>query len=132
MNTTVQGLAPPAATLPSAADAGFLATLGRAVREARERRGISRKTLAQEADISERYLAQLEAGEANASVLLLRGVARALELSLPELLADRESTAAHRAIRRFLDQLPPHRLEDVIFKLMRDYGPEESARRRRI
>jgi XRE family aerobic/anaerobic benzoate catabolism transcriptional regulator len=113
-------------------DARFLVALGRHVREARERRGMARKALSQEAEVSERYLAQLEAGEANASVLLLRGVARALELRLPELLGDREASAEHRLIRRFLDQLPAHRLEDVIFKLMREFGPQESARRRRI
>ena len=36
--------------------------------------------------VSERYLAQLEAGEGNASVLLLRNVARALDLPLTELI----------------------------------------------
>ncbi len=113
-------------------DDAFLAAVGRQVREARERRGMARKALSQEAEVSERYLAQLEAGEANASVLLLRSVARALDLRLTDLLADRDSSAEQRLIRRFLDQLPAHRLEDVIFRLMRDFGPEESARRRRI
>lgn len=117
---------------PSDEDSKLLSAIGRLVREARERRGMARKTLSQEAQVSERYLAQLEAGEANASVLLLRNVARALDLRLPELLGEREASAEHRLIRRFLDQLPAHRLEDVIFRLMRDFGPEESARRRRI
>ncbi len=113
-------------------DAPFLAALGRQVREARERRGISRKALSQIAGVSERYLAQLEAGEANASVLLLRSVARALHLRVTELLGDREGMAEHRLIRRFLGELPAHRLEDVVFKLMREFGPAESARRRRV
>ena len=57
-------------------DAAFLAALGRQVRESRERRGLARKAVSQSAGVSERYLAQLEAGEGNASVLLLRSVAR--------------------------------------------------------
>jgi XRE family aerobic/anaerobic benzoate catabolism transcriptional regulator len=117
---------------PDPEDIKLLTEIGRQVRQARERRGLTRKALSQEAQVSERYLAQLEAGEANASVLLLRNVATALEMRITELLGDRETSAEQRLIRRFLDELPAHRLEDVIFKLMRDFGPEESARRRRI
>lgn len=117
---------------PSAEELKLLSEIGRQVRQARERRGMTRKTLSQEAQVSERYLAQLEAGEANASVLLLRNVALALDMRLTELLGDREASAEQRLIRRFLEEMPAHRLEDVIFKLMRDFGPEESTRRRRI
>jgi XRE family aerobic/anaerobic benzoate catabolism transcriptional regulator len=114
------------------ADARFLSGIGKFVRETRDRRGIARRILAQQADISERYLAQLEAGEANASVLVLRSVARALDVPLPEMLAEREPSPEQRLVRRFLDELPAHRLEDVLLRLMRDYGPEEAARRQRI
>ena len=78
-------------------DADFLAAMGRRVRDARERRGMARKVLSQSAGVSERYLAQLEAGEGNASVLLLRNVARALGLPLTELIdgaAIRSSSAS--------------------------------------
>jgi XRE family transcriptional regulator, aerobic/anaerobic benzoate catabolism transcriptional regulator len=113
-------------------DAEFLAAMGRHVREVRERRGLPRKVLSQNACISERYLAQLEAGEGNASVLLLRSVARALGLPVTELLDPRENSVEQRLIRRFLDRLPEHRLEDVVFRLMRDFGHEEAARKKRI
>ena len=103
--------------------------MGRHVREARERRGLARKAISQSAGVSERYLAQLEAGEGNASVLLLRSVARALGMPLTELLDPRESSVEQRLIRRFLDRLPAHRLEDVVFRLMRDFGHEEAAAR---
>src|SRR5947209_7883210 len=43
----------------------FLLSLGRRVRESRNRRGLTRKQVSQQADVSERHLAQLEAGEAN-------------------------------------------------------------------
>ena len=110
----------------------FLGALGRQVRECRERRGLARKAVSQSADVSERYLAQLEAGEGNASVLLLRSVARALDTPLTELIDPREGSVEKRLIRRFLNRLPVHRLEDAVFRLMRDYGEEAAARRKRI
>lgn len=67
------------------ADPEFLASLGRRVREVREQRGMARKILAQSADVSARYLAAFEAGEGNASVILLRRVAAALGVR-PDLL----------------------------------------------
>jgi XRE family aerobic/anaerobic benzoate catabolism transcriptional regulator len=73
------------------------------------------------------YLAQLEAGEGNASVLLLRSVARALGVPVTELLDPQESSVEQRLIRRFLERLPEHRLEDVVFRLMRDFGGEAAA-----
>jgi len=113
-------------------DVDFLAAMGRRVRDARERRGMARKVLSQDAGVSERYLAQLEAGAGNASVLLLRNVARALGMPLTELLDPREHSVEQRLIRRFLDRLPAHRLEDVVFRLMRDFGEEAAARHRRV
>jgi XRE family aerobic/anaerobic benzoate catabolism transcriptional regulator len=37
-----------------------------------------------------------------------------------------------RLVRRFLARLPAHRLEDVLFRLMREFGQEEAERKRRI
>ena len=114
-------------------DGEFLLALGKRVRETRDRRGQTRKQLAREAGVSERHLAHLEAGEGNVSIVLLRHIAAALGLSLPELLnLGAEESVEQRLVRRILEQLPRHRLEDVIFRLMRDYGQEEAARRNRI
>ena len=71
-------------------DGDFLRAMGRRVREARERRGMSRRAVSEAADVSERYLAQLEGGEGNASVVLLRRVANALGLPLTELVSDND------------------------------------------
>jgi XRE family aerobic/anaerobic benzoate catabolism transcriptional regulator len=123
----------PAAPPPVATeDVLLLASIGRRLREGRERRGMARKTLSQNSNVSERYLAHLEAGEANASVLILRSVARALGMPLTELVDTQESSVEQRLIRRFLDKLPERQLEDVVFRLMRDFGPEAAARKRRI
>ena len=98
--------APPAVTQPPDGDAEFLAGLGRRVRQARERRGMSRRALSHDARVSERYLAQLEAGEGNVSIVLLRRVAAALGSGVADLLAPAEVTTEQRLIRRFLERLP--------------------------
>jgi XRE family transcriptional regulator, aerobic/anaerobic benzoate catabolism transcriptional regulator len=120
----------PLAAIP---DGHFLLSLGKRVRELRNRRGMTRKMAAREADLSERHLAQLEAGEGNISVLLLRRIAAALSVSLVELFVPEvEEPVEKRLIQRFLERLPSHRLEDVVFRLMRDFGHEEKVRRMRI
>lgn len=66
----------------------FLANLGERMRMLRSRRGLTRKAVAQLAQVSERHLANLEAGSGNASVLILLQVAQALNCSVVELLGD--------------------------------------------
>jgi XRE family transcriptional regulator, aerobic/anaerobic benzoate catabolism transcriptional regulator len=58
----------------------FLHLFGERIRGERERRGMSRKVLAQHAGMSERYISQIESGKGNISILLLRQLADALEL----------------------------------------------------
>jgi len=117
----------------SSEDTLFLADLGSRVRELRERRGMSRKLLARESQVSERYLAHIESGSGNISVMLLRRVAAALGVTVSEVLIPQtQDSVERRLIRRFLERLPLHRLEEVIFRLMRDFGHEEAARRKRI
>jgi len=114
-------------------EAKFLMFLGTRVRDLRNRRGMTRKMAAREADVSERHLAQLEAGEGNVSIVLLRRIAGALNVSLAELFAPEvEEPVEKRLIHRFLDRLPAHRLQDVVFHLMRDFGTEEKVRQSRI
>ena len=114
-------------------DGDFLLFLGKRVRQLRNRRGMTRKMVAEEADVSERHLAQLEAGEGNVSIVLLRRIAGALDVSLVELFAPEvEEPAEKQMIQRFLERLPNHRLEDVVFRLMRDFSPGEKVRRKRI
>jgi XRE family aerobic/anaerobic benzoate catabolism transcriptional regulator len=74
----------------------------------------------------------LEAGEGNASIVLLRRVAAALGVRLADLLDSGEPVAEQRLIRRFLDSLPHGRLEDVLRRLTEEFGQEEAVRRKRI
>lgn len=112
---------------------GFLLSLGKRVRELRNRRGLTRKMMAHEAEVSERHLAQLEAGEGNVSIVLLRRIAAALHVSLAELFAPEAETRHEKIlIQRFLERLPAHRVEEAMSRLLREFGDEEAARRKRV
>jgi XRE family transcriptional regulator, aerobic/anaerobic benzoate catabolism transcriptional regulator len=67
--------------------AGLLAALGRNVRGLRGGLGLSQQALALQAGLSPRFVAQLEAGEANISVAKLAELARALGVPVERLLA---------------------------------------------
>jgi XRE family aerobic/anaerobic benzoate catabolism transcriptional regulator len=72
----------------------FLETVGATVRSHRERRGWSRRELAGACGVSERFLAQLEAGEGNISLRRFAEVARALGTTPAALLAPLEAPGA--------------------------------------
>jgi XRE family transcriptional regulator, aerobic/anaerobic benzoate catabolism transcriptional regulator len=67
-------------------DSGFLEQLGQRVRTMRALRGMSRKVLAKVSGISERYIAQLESGKGNVSIMLLRRVSNAMGAHLEDLI----------------------------------------------
>ena len=95
-------------------DQTFLRELGKRVREIRDRRGMTRKLVASQAQVSERHLAHLESGEGNVSIVLLRHIATALGVSLVELLtSEGEDTVERRLIllkRRLEDRDAPLRI----------------------
>jgi XRE family aerobic/anaerobic benzoate catabolism transcriptional regulator len=73
-------------------EAAYLARLGERVRALRSGRAMTRKDLARASGVSERYLAQLEAGRGNMSVLLLRKVGHALGEPITRLVEEEERT----------------------------------------
>lgn len=123
----------PVAAALSADDAAFLHRLGERVRETRARRGMTRKILARDSGVSERYLAQLEAGQGNVSVLLLRPIAAALGIAAAELLREDDGQPVELTlIQQFLQRLPKQRLARVRAQLLRDFGSPSTERSRRI
>ncbi len=66
----------------------LLMAIGERVRTLRARRGLTRKAVAQAANVSERHLANLEYGLGNASILVLQQVATALQCPLAALVGD--------------------------------------------
>jgi XRE family transcriptional regulator, aerobic/anaerobic benzoate catabolism transcriptional regulator len=77
-------------------ETAYLSLLGERVRALRSEHGLTRRALAAASGVSERYLAQLEAGEGNISVLLLRKVARAMGVTVDTLV--REEAALQKPI----------------------------------
>jgi XRE family transcriptional regulator, aerobic/anaerobic benzoate catabolism transcriptional regulator len=78
----------------------YLSRLGDRVRAWRSEHGMTRKSLSQASGVSERYLAQLEAGEGNISVLLLRKVARAMGVPVESLVREdaKDETRASKPV----------------------------------
>ena len=85
------------------ADADYLKRIGARVRAARARRGMTRKRLSRDSGVSERYLAELENGRGNISILLLRQIADAMHLPVEELARDGEDPPVEIAL--ILEQL---------------------------
>jgi len=79
-------------------ESAYLARLGERVRAWRTASGTTRKTLAAASGVSERYLAQLESGRGNISVLLLRKIAHAMGVAIDSLV--REEDALPQAAAR--------------------------------
>jgi len=71
----------------------FLIALGERTRALRARRGLTRKSLAKAADVSERHLANVEMGVGNASIQFLRQLAQALNCTLAELVGDETASS---------------------------------------
>lgn len=82
--------------------------LAQRVRDARKALGLPRRELSELSGISPRYLAQLEAGEGNISVLLLERVAKALDVPIERLISAAEPPAEDVArVARLYENAPP-------------------------
>lgn len=80
----------------------MLVALGERVRALRSRRGLTRRAVAGAADISERYLANLEYGIGNASLVVLHRLAAALHCSPAELIGDATTSSPEWLLLREL------------------------------
>jgi XRE family aerobic/anaerobic benzoate catabolism transcriptional regulator len=118
----------------SVAESDYLKRVGERVRETRARRGMTRKLLARDSGVSERYLAQLETGQGNISILLLRQIANALDLPVEDLvLAGPEPPVDLVHTTEFLRRLPAAELGEARRLLVQHFGGVDlEARRRRI
>jgi len=117
-----------------AAEADYLTLLGERVRETRARRGMTRKLLARDSGVSERYLAQLETGQGNISILLLRQIAKALDIPVEALvLQGPEPPVDLVHTTEFLRRLPAAELAEARRLLVQHFGGVDlEARRGRI
>jgi XRE family transcriptional regulator, aerobic/anaerobic benzoate catabolism transcriptional regulator len=100
----------------------YLGKLGERVRNIRAQRGMTRKILARDSKVSERYLAQLEMGQGNISINLLRQVAHALATPLADLLQEEEPSVEMKLLHEFLVRLDSHQLQRVWELLFVEFG----------
>jgi transcriptional regulator with XRE-family HTH domain len=63
-----------------------LVALGRAIREARQARGLSQEALALSAEVDRAHVGRVERGDSNAAVLTIAQIAKALNLPVSKLL----------------------------------------------
>jgi XRE family aerobic/anaerobic benzoate catabolism transcriptional regulator len=80
--------------LPTVRHEALLAAVGARVRAQRELRGLTRRQLAERSGVSERFLAQLEAGQGNISLSRFADVAEALGTTPAALLSEMPGAAA--------------------------------------
>jgi XRE family aerobic/anaerobic benzoate catabolism transcriptional regulator len=84
--------------------------------------------------VSERYLAQLEVGKGNCSIVLLRRIARAIGLPVTQLVNESAEPALDlMLLTQFVERLPAKALSEARDLLHKHFGePSEDLRRRRI
>lgn len=111
-------------------DTAFLTAVGERVRNARARRGMSRKILARDSGVSERYLAQLESGAGNISILLLRQIARAMDLPMTDFLSDQAPLSVDLALLlRQMEDLSTEQLQELQQHIGNHFGIAPSVKR---
>jgi len=131
---TGTGLAPQEGGAPARGENGeaeYLRLLGERIREARARRGMTRKILARDSQVSERYLAQLEAGQGNISIVLLRQIAHAMGLPLGDLAREEpERPVELTLLIQSLSRLPAKDLAQARKLLTETFGAAVASERR--
>lgn len=112
-------------TTPTTAldDIDTLAELGARVRAWRARRGMTRKQLAADSGLSERFLADMEAGKGNASLTTLQSVARALNIAILDLLQDTPRPALSR-VMALVNRLDDAQLDTAYVSLSAALGAQ--------
>jgi XRE family aerobic/anaerobic benzoate catabolism transcriptional regulator len=113
----------------------YLAAVGARVRELRASRRLSRRALAEQAGLSQRFIAQLEAGYGNISVKRLKALVDALDGDLAEVVSgipaptDTKAAALARRISR-----APDALKARIIRLLEsaELGADDRIRARRV
>jgi XRE family aerobic/anaerobic benzoate catabolism transcriptional regulator len=90
----------------------IIAELGSRLRAWRARRGMTRKALAADSGLSERFLADVEGGKGNVSIYSLQATARALNITVIDLLQDAPRPALART-QALLGRLDDTQLDQV-------------------
>lgn len=123
----------PGGTDAPVSDEGYLRALGERVREIRARRGMTRRILSRDSRVSERYIAQLESGLGNISILLLRQLAHALDTPLEALVLEGPEPPIELVHSiALLRRLQPPELSSARRLLAQAFGTKDADRRNRV
>lgn len=114
-------------------ETALLEGLGERVRQTRTRRGMTRRALAQQSQVSERYLAQLETGTGNVSVLVLQRIANALGTRLATLFDEASPRSLEfTLLAEMLKTLPAATLTRLRMQLLQETGTARAEGASRI
>jgi XRE family aerobic/anaerobic benzoate catabolism transcriptional regulator len=105
----------------------FLEQLGQRVRTMRAMRGMSRKVLAKASGISERYIAQLESGKGNVSIVLLRRVSAAMDKQVEDLIPTTDTAPDWLLIRDLIRNATPAQIAQAK-EILSGGGPARHGR----
>lgn len=109
----------------------FLQQVGDKVRSLRARRGMTRKNLAHDSEVSERYLANLEQGKGNISINLLRQIANALGADVADLVSlDKQQSPEQSLILQFVSELTSTEQQAALQLLHEKFSLRGGAQRR--
>jgi XRE family transcriptional regulator, aerobic/anaerobic benzoate catabolism transcriptional regulator len=110
----------------------LLTELGARVRAWRARRGMTRKQLAADSGLSERFLADVESGRGNVSINSLQAAARALNITVLELLQDAPRPAMAR-VQSVLATMDDVQLDQAQALLAANFGrADQKGREKRV
>ena len=109
----------------------FLRMLGERVRQERSRRSMTRRELAKHAAVSERFLAQLETGHGNISIIRLRRIAHALGLGVERLAQEKNGDVPEVVgVVALLEKLKPEERRRAQAMLLEKFGARNEEERR--
>ena len=110
----------------------YLESLGKRIRLLRTTRHVTRRELANRSGVSERFLAEVESGSGNASVLILRQLANALDVPLEMLVQDAPEPPAELArAAEILRPLSAGELDEALQWLASRFAQNGGVDRRR-
>ena len=103
----------------------FLVMVGDRVRNARGRKGMSRRVLSEKSGVSERYLAQLESGQGNISIGLLLRIADALDFGIEWLVGRDDPWGSEIARASYLLQSATAQQREQVFQVLEPEPPKQ-------
>jgi len=122
----IEGAASSATSKPD-----ILGLVGERVRGLRAQRGMTRKMLARDSFVSERYLAQLERGQGNISIGLLLKIATALQTTLSRLVRVENSETVEQAlVNDFVRHMTPGDQQSALNLLYEHFSTPNRKHRR--